>query len=727
VSPPPEPDLGLAALARVLSSPAFNRAERSSTLLRFLVERTIAGEADRLKEYTIGAEALGRGASFDPRTDTIVRAEASRLRTRLERYYETDGRADQIAIVLPKGSYVPQFVPRSGVTDGNDAGRPAGLPTVPLRRWMPWGVGVLGLAAATWLMLAWNDQRVGPPEDAAVSQFDVELKSDGLLGSQVGTDVILSPDGNRMVFVSRDAMGLAHLYTRRLAQSAPVRLPGTEGARSVFISPDGGWVGFWAGGFVKKVPVDGGAPVVLCEAADLTGASWGSDGIIVAALDSGTKLWRIPESGGLPETLVDLTAEGRHPLWPQYVSDSQLVVYTALGGDADNATIEAFSIPDRKRVTLTRAGTFGRYLSTGHLTYVNQGTLYAVRFDPKRLAVDGEPVPLLHDISYSRTFGYAQLDVSRNGTLAYRKDAESGLRVIEWVERGGRTTPLLSTPGHYSWPRLSPDGKRVAVSVADAGAAAIWIHDSRSGDTQRVTTSPVDHSGLTWWPDGSALLFGGVGGLASIQAKSGAPTESLTRGAITVPGAFSPDGQRLVYAEMAPGTAFDLWTAPITRNGAGAVVGTPVPFLRTRAMETGPVFSSDGRWIAYASNESGVPEVYVRRFPDNGSVVKVSSGGGTFPRWSPNGREIVYRTSDRRIMVASFRVDGDAFVRGELQPWASQVLADTGVLTNFDVAPDGERIAALITATQPENQQTANHVTVMLNFNDEVRRRFAQK
>jgi serine/threonine-protein kinase len=201
----------------------------------------------------------------------------------------------------------------------------------------------------------------------------------------------------------------------------------------------------------------------------------------------------------------------------------------------------------------------------------------------------------------------------------------------------------------------------------------------------------------------------------------------LTGGAITVPGGFSPDGQRLVYAEMAPGTAFDLWTVPITRNEADVVLGTPAPFLRTRAMETGPVFSLDGRWIAYASNESGIPEVYVRRYPDNGSAVKVSNGGGTFPRWSPNGREIVYRTSDRRIMVASFKVHGDAFVRGALQSWAPHVLADTGVLTNFDVAPDGERIAALMTATRPENQQTANHVTVMLNFDDEVRRRVAEK
>ena len=144
-------------------------------------------------------------------------------------------------------------------------------------------------------------------------------------------------------------------------------------------------------------------------------------------------------------------------------------------------------------------------------------------------------------------------------------------------------------------------------------------------------------------------------------------------------------------------------------------------------METAPVCSPDGRWIAYSSNESGVPQVYVRRFPDNGSAVKVSNSGGTFPRWSPNGRESLYRTTERRIMAASFSIQGDAFVVGGLQPWAPQVLADTGVLTNFDVSLDGERIAALTTATRPENQQTANHVTFMLNFDDEVRRRVAEK
>ncbi|MDX6560151.1 MAG: hypothetical protein QOF72_3200, partial [Blastocatellia bacterium] len=268
----------LEQLGKILASALFENAGRSRALLKFVVEAAVNNQADRLKEYTLGAEALGRGDSFDPRTDPIVRAEASRLRSRLERYYATVGQADPIIISLPKGSYVPQFLDRAIAEETAIASIPKEAAQKFSRaRWFRWLIiGAAALACAAGIGI-WVSRRSAPPESSLV-QFDVELKTRGAVGSEVGTDVILSPDGKRLVYVSLGGDGVTHLNSRPLAQSSVTELPGTEGARGPFFSPDGGWVGFEASGKLKKTPVEGGSPVVLCDSTNLLGASWGEDG-----------------------------------------------------------------------------------------------------------------------------------------------------------------------------------------------------------------------------------------------------------------------------------------------------------------------------------------------------------------------------------------------------------------------------------------------------------------
>jgi hypothetical protein len=334
-------DAILQQLERVLSSDAFRRSERSSALLRFVVERTLNGQADQLKEYTVGVEALGRGSSFDPRTDPVVRAEASRLRDRLERYYDGDGSTDSIVLTLPKGSYVPRFElrpePRSTLSDAGGATRPAEETAAPRRR-----APMLQLAALTGavivlaivVMAVTLRRRTAASNVAQIAQFEVELRTDATLGSEVGPDVVLSADGTRLVFAARDSEGRVSLFTRRLDQPAVSRLPGTEGGRVPFLSPDGRWVGFWADGKLKRTPVDGGSPVVLCEATDVLGASWGEDGQIIAALNPTGKLWSIPDNGGTPRAVVDLTSVSMAPQWPQLLPGGHGVVYAAHTGAA---------------------------------------------------------------------------------------------------------------------------------------------------------------------------------------------------------------------------------------------------------------------------------------------------------------------------------------------------------------------------------------------------------
>jgi eukaryotic-like serine/threonine-protein kinase len=715
----------LQQLTAILSSPLFESAARSRALLKFVVEQTVANRVGQLKEYALGVEALGRGVSFDPRTDPIVRAEASRLRARLERYYAAEGVGDPIVIVLPKGSYVAQFVSRK-VAAGRvteSAGPPVRtMPSRSLR--LTWAVAAV-LAAASGIgigAVVWR-RSVRVPE-ASMVQFDAELRFLGSISGYVAPAVALSPDGARLVFASIDPDGATRLNTRRLDQPQTSELPGTEGARAPFFSPDGRWVGFWASGKLKKLPVDGGSPVTLCDLSDVNGASWGEDGNIIAAM--GSALLRIPASGGAPATLLDLTKETTRPAWPQVLPGGEAVLFTAIGfAGPDHATIEALSLATGKRSVLARGGTFGRYLPGSFLTYVNQGTLFAVAVDLAGIKPPGAAASVLEGVSYSSTFGYADLDFSRTGILAYRKN--SGERVmVEWLDRSGKTEPLIARPGRYLWPRLSPDGKRVALSVTESGDTGVWIYDGQPGRFMRLP--PVAGQYLSaWTPDGRYLILGGTGGLSWVAADSAGTPRRLTHASnIQVPWSFTPDGTRLAYHEMNESTGFDLWTVAIHESPDGLTAAAPEPFLQTPAFETYPTFSPDGRWIAYGSNESGGWEVCVRAFPDNGTVVQVSTAGGRIPHWSARGHELLYRTDDQRIMAASYAIQTGSFVVQSVRPWSPNRLADTGVLSNFDLSLDG-RIVALMPAERYGDLQPENHITFMLNFQSEVRRRLGSQ
>ena len=337
-------DSALQQIERVLSSPVFQGAGRSITLLRFLGKNALDGDADRLKEFTIGAEGLGKGDSFDPRIDPIVRAEASRLRSRLERYYGTDGQLDPVRISLPKGSYVLQFeyqhrpdVSSHPVTGlASERQMPRSSPQI----LSGWRAAVLWLAIGAMATLVLS-RALRPSDDRAAApsspvHLDVELRSRGTLGSEVGVDVALSPDGTRLVYVWRDAMGESHLNVRRLDRPDVTELPGTEGARGPFFSPDARWVAFWSAGKLKKTAIDAGAPVILCDAPDLLGGAWGDDGNIVAALSRG-RLSRVPAAGGRALTVLDTTAESISPLWPQVLFGGRIVLFTAVGPLGPNA------------------------------------------------------------------------------------------------------------------------------------------------------------------------------------------------------------------------------------------------------------------------------------------------------------------------------------------------------------------------------------------------------
>ncbi len=702
----------LEQLAAVLASDAFRGAERSRALLRFLVERVVAGQAGRLKEYTLGVEALGRGESFDPRTDPIVRAEASRLRRRLEQYYESDGRSAPLTIVLPRGGYAPLFEAGPAAAATRDGpGRAV---------WFALGVaiGAAGIAVGLFAL-----RPTAPPSTERALELDVTLRASGTLGSDVGTDVVIAPDGTRVAFVTHDEQRRSRLNVRRLDSPNVTELPGTDGARAPFFSPDGRWVGFWANGTVKKIAVDGGPAVVIAESPDLLGAAWRADDTIIAATHYGV-LASLSAAGGAPKTVLDLTDEAAVPFWPQLLPGGDRVLVTvARPNDFNGPALEVVSLRDGAHRVVFRGGTFGRYIERdgrGYLLYVNQGALFALPFDVAALAATGPAFPVVDDVAYSPTFGYAQLDVAATGTLVYRRDQGGGRSIVTWIDRAGHVEPLGLPPGRYLGPRLSPDGRSVAITAIASGVNVMIIYEPSLDRTTRL--HDVGYGSHAWLPDGRGFVLGGAQGLSWLQLGRGAEPQPLaTTSGPAVPWSFAPDG-RLAYHTEDASTHFDLWTVPLDVTGGVVSAGTPEPFLQTPAVETWPTFSPDGRWLAYGSNASGPFEVYVRSFPDGDAATRVSDGGGRMVTWAHNGRELLYRTDDGRVMVVEYSTASGVFVAGKPRPWTPVVLADTGVAPTFDLAPDDERIIGLVPVTGEQNAPGRNEITLIFDVFAKLRR-----
>jgi serine/threonine-protein kinase len=587
---------------------------------------------------------------------------------------------------------------------------------------LPWlaATGLATVAVVVALWVAWQARRPSEQALRPLVRLDADLGPDVSLGSLTGTDAILSPDGTRMAYVSQ-----GRLFTRRLDQPNATELAGTQGAFAPFFSPDGQWVAFFGGLKLQKISVEGGSAITLCAVGYAGGGSWGEDGDIIAALPRG--LSRIPSSGGEPTPLTDSPSGEFIDRWPQILPGGKAVLFTAATtGTFDTANIEVMSLADHHTKTLVRGGTFGRYLPSGYLIYVNRGTLFAVPFDLDRLELHGTPAPVLDQIGYSAQDGSAQLDFSQTGTLIYRTSgAGGGLSTVGWLDGAGKVQPLLAKPGAYGRPSLSPDGHRLAIEVSEGLNTSIWVYDGQRDTMTRLTFTGNDQ-GPVWSPDGRYIAFRAAGEGMSVTRSDGAgKPQPLTQSKnVQYPWSFSPDGKRLAFFEQRSGTTFDLWTAPLEDDSAGLRAGKPEVFLQTPATERFPAFSPDGRWMAYASNESGTSQVYIRAFPDKGGKWQISSSDGSYPMWSRNGRDLFFETLDNHIMVAAYSVKGDSFVADKPRMWSETQLGGlVNSVKNVDLAPDGQRIVALIPVEASEAQKAQNHVIFLMNFSDELRRK----
>jgi len=596
--------------------------------------------------------------------------------------------------------------------------------------WIPWAAaGVLGLALAATLWALWP--RSAPP--APPVRLNVQLSADVSIVFNRAASVVLSPDGTTVAFLAqKPSSDPPRLFLRRLDQLEATALSATEGARHFFFSPDGKWIGFFANDKLKKISATGGAAVTLCDAPEERGGWWGEDDTIVFGANR-AGLSRISAAGGKAEPLTkldDAAGEATHR-WPQVLPGGKAVLFTAHGsGNYDEANLVVQVLATGERKTVQRGGYYARYVPSGHLLYINQGTLFAAPFDLERLETTGQSVPALEQVSSVSGAGGARYALSGNGSLLYLKGADTGDELpIYWMDREGKFTSLRAQPGIYWDIRLSPDGRRLAIQQGVLPQTDIWVYEWARDTMTRLTFDPGTDGDPAWSPDGRRIAF--------VAARGGAPETNLywknadgtgdeQRLTESKNSQFFPDwhpaGKYIAFSESNPQTSIDIWILPIEGDEkSGWKPGKPSVFLNSPFTEVAATFSPDGRWLAYMSIESGRMEVYVRPFPGPGGKWQISTEGGSYPTWSRNGRELFYRSDDQRIMVATYSAVGDSFRADKPKLWSPGQFTFRGNNRNFDVHPDGKRFAVL-KREESAAEEKRDHAILILNFFDELRR-----
>jgi serine/threonine-protein kinase len=610
-----------------------------------------------------------------------------------------------------------------------EVSEPIGRP----RSHVPWLIAgaacVIALLTSVELM-----QKSAKPSPQPPIRLRVDLGPEARLLADRGQQTLaIAPDATRIAFACAMGEGESQICTRRLDQNQPAALAGTGGVQMMFFSPDSRWIGFSAHGKLKKVSVEGGAPMNLCETPFPRGAAWARNGFIVASVDSGHPLMRIPENGGTAQPLTSFEAGERRQRWPQILPGGEAVLFTSSteAGQYENASLDVVSLKTGKRKTLHRGGYYGRYLPGGYLIYMHQGTLFAARMDLNGLALTSPPAPLLEDVASRPGDGGAEFDFSQTGMFVYQPSGFSGEKTVQWLEKSGKLNPLLNNPAAYDWLRISPDGKRLAI-IKNGPDRDIWIYDFERRTLSRATFGGVNDTAV-WSPDSKHLAYSFSGrktGLWWARADGASEPQEVSDDFWWLY-SFSPDGQRLAFSQRNPEGDADIWT--VRFEGADTdhpKVGKPEPFLRTPAFEGSPAFSPDGRWLAYTSDESGSAQIYVRPFPEGalgkGGRWQISTDGGSNPIWSRNRPELFYTSGQGRLMAVAYRATPDVFTVNNLAPWCKfQVLpaANAGFASGFiDLDPGGDRFAVLARANA-EPQNSPAEVNVWFNFFDELRRR----
>jgi serine/threonine-protein kinase len=582
-----------------------------------------------------------------------------------------------------------------------------------MRKILPCVTAAIVLTAIVVGVAVW---KVRTPEPPQVTRFDYELP-EGQQFSDLSLGVLaVSPDGKQFVYSTTRG-----LYLRSMNELNAKPIAGTEEyVMNPFFSPDGKWIGYYSGRDqrLKKISVNGGAPVTLCSVGMLMGAVWSADNTIVYG-QSGGDIMRISANGGTQESLIK--AESRPLLFPQMLPDKRSVLYSR--GPAPRKIVVQ-SLESGKPKELFE-GNYAQYLPTGHIIYemANNASIFAVPFDLDRLEVTGGPVPLVE--------GVRQGEVSDSGTLVYipgSRTAASDQRTLVWVDRNGKEEPLGAPLNLYRFPKISPDGTKVAMTVIPGGEGNndLWIWDLARKTLTRLTFEGRNNLSPVWTPDGKGITFSREGIYWKAADGTGKDEQlvSLTD-RMFLPCCWASDGRALVGVKMQGLQKFDVEMVSMEGDHAWQ------PLLQESYSENQPKISPDGQWLAYASDESRKNEVYVRSFPDvNKGRWQVSTNGGGSPLWSPDGRELFYRSGDA-VMAVSVKTEPSFSIVGTPQVLFQGTFVRAAVLegTPWDISPDGKRFLMMKPAEAAPSTAAAPRpkINIVLNWTEELKQRIPVK
>jgi serine/threonine-protein kinase len=591
------------------------------------------------------------------------------------------------------------------------AGAAAGEVLREPRRPAPWPMIAL-LSALLGGFVSWAIERP-PSVRKEVMRLSVEVPGE----TNPRLTLLVSPAGERTVYDTPSG-----LVVRELEQPEGRLIPGTAGAFLPFFSPDGKWIGFIDRdeGMLKKVSLTGGAPLTLCKGvANSHGATWGPDDTIVFTPDNDLGLWQVPAGGGDPRELTkpDRARGEKSHRWPHYLPGGKAVLFTVgtsrLTG-WDDARIDVLRLTNGERRTILEGGTTAAYVESGHLVYRRGTSILAVPFDLDRLATTGAPVAVVEGVQSAAYNGNPSFDVARTGLLAYVPPNKRGAGRLVLVNRAGEARSLTPFLERLQEPRVSPDGRVIAL-VRGAANNQIWRFDLDREAFSQVTFE-WDNTAPVWTADGEFLIVVSTPGrkLHRVRADgSSAPEPLLARKGSDLPGSVTADGKLLVHSATDPSTREDIWILPLEGDG-----GEPRVFLQTPAYEGTPAVSPNGRVVAYESDESGQMEVYLRSFPDGGGKIQVSSGGGFNPVWTRSGKELFYRArlegSKRQMIVVDVSPGIPVRVsRGR------RLFEDSYADAGYDVLPDGQHFVMVEVDWEASR---ITHFNVVLNWFEELKR-----
>ncbi|HEV8230947.1 MAG TPA: protein kinase [Thermoanaerobaculia bacterium] len=570
---------------------------------------------------------------------------------------------------------------------------------------IPWVVAAIGLGLAVLAVTTFARKTsrrevvrafLPPPENSFFHSLDA---SSG--------PVAVSPDGRRLAFSVIDPEGNTLLWYRDLDAPTAIPIPGTDEATFPFWSPDSRSLGFFSRGRLKVVEASGSAPAprALAEAASGRGGSWSIDGTILFGPSARHHLMRIPAAGGKPVAVTRLEEGEVEHSWPWFLPDGRRFLYRARFFEAERNALFLASLDSKERRLVLQIDSDVAYSPSGHILFRRGDRLMSARFNAGEGRIEGEPVELAQSVEHNPFTGKTVFSVSEN-LLAYAHRSELRLSRLAWFDRTGRELGELGPPAMYVGPTLSPDGRKVAVSLIERLTIPpdVWIYDTALRTGTRLTRGRLVELMPVFSPDGRRVAFAsirkGPWDLHEISTAAGGEEKTLLESENSKwPTDFSPDGRFLLFREFDRETLGDLKLLPLS--------GEPRPrdFMATRYKEESGDFSPDGRWVAYASDESGRMEIYVSSFAEAGRRYRVSSGGGGYPRWSHDGRELFYLVGGKTMTAVSVRLEGPDLAFGSPLPLFDvrvQMLVDSHFRpSKYDVSADGRFLIAVRASDEP--------------------------